>query len=153
MITIDYDYENGRKKYNAGDIIRVKGAPGEEEKLGIVAHSWEDGSHCVITPDGFIGLAERVVSEPTGRSFDLFPLFDKLRAGDFKVTTSEDAPRIGDIVLNPENEPGIVFYIFEKNGDVAVLFTDGMSLGSSPGRYRYTGEFFDLSPMYSAIRG
>lgn len=153
MITYDYDYGAGKRRYNDGDIVRIKGDPdkGEGDALGIVAYSGDDGGFSAITADGYIGFAERVLTEPTGETFDLSPIFDRLRAikeqpgGAFKV---------GDIVLHTlyEYSPAIVFYVFD-NGDVATLMLDGMSLGTPPQYLRATGETFDLSPMFNKIRG
>ena len=155
MITIDYDYKNGTRRYNVGDIIRIKGDPakGEDDGVGLVAYSWDDGSFSAITPDGYLGLAERVVTEPTGESFDLSPLFDRLHAGGFTEQPG-DTFKVGDIVLCALDDfaPGVVFYVFNC-GDAAVLMPSGMSLGT-PQRYlRATGETFDLSPMFDRIRG
>ena len=54
MIKYDYDYEAGKRRYNDGDIVRIKGDPdkGEGDALGIVAYSGADGSFAIITADG-----------------------------------------------------------------------------------------------------
>lgn len=152
MITRDFDYQNGKKIYNVGDIIRVKGNPAEGEKdaLGIVAISGNFGSFSVITADGYIGLAERVITEPTGRSFDLSPLFNRLRSGGFEKKQGNNY-EIGDIVIDNFGDPGIVFYIC-RNGDIALICIDGMNLGTSPDRVKATGESFDLAPMFDSIK-
>lgn len=161
MITRDFDYENEGRRYNAGDIIRIKGDPDKNEAdvLGIVAYPGKDGSFCAITADGYLGLAERVVTEPTGETFDLAPLFDRLRAGGFKAQPG-DTFKVGDIVLaksfskSTESvtlEPAVVFYVFD-NGDAASLFLDGMSLGAPASSLWATGETFDLAPMFEALR-
>jgi len=155
MITYDYDYGAGKRRYNDGDIVRIKGDPdkGEGDALGIVAYSGNDGSFSAITADGYIGLAERVLTDPTGETFDLSPIFDRLRAGGFKEQPGGQF-KVGDIVLAlDEYSPAIVFYVFD-NGDVAAtLMLDGMSLGTPPQHLRATGETFDLSPMFNKIRG
>lgn len=154
MITRDFDYENGGRRYNAGDIIRIKGDPDKNEAdvLGIVAYPGNDGSFCAITADGYLGLAERVVTEPTGETFDLAPLFRRLLAGGFKAQPG-DTFKVGDIALRAlgDFEPGVVFYVFD-NGDAAMLLPDGMSLGTPPQYLRATGETFDLAPMFEALR-
>ena len=155
MITYDYDYEAGKRRYNDGDIVRIKGDPdkGEADALGIVAYSGDSGCFAIITADGYIAFGERVVTEPTGKRFDLSPLYDRLRAGGFKEQPG-GAFKVGDIVLHTRYEysPAIVFYVFD-NGDVATLMLDGMSLGTPPQYLRATGEPVDLSPMFNKIRG
>ena len=155
MITYEYDYGAGKRRYNDGDIVRIKGDPdkGEGDALGIVAYSGDGGSFAIITADGYIAFGERVVTEPTGKRFDLSPLYDRLRAGGFKEQPG-GAFKVGDIVLRTlhEHSPAIVFYVFD-NGDVATLMLDGMSLGTPPQCLRATGETFDLSPMFNKIRG
>ena len=144
MITYDYDYGAGKRRYNDGDIVRIKGDPdkGEGDALGIVAYSGNYGSFSAITADGYIGFAERVVTEPTGKRFDLSPLYDRLRAGGFKEQPGGQF-KVGDIVLalsvlRDEYSPAIVFYVFD-NGDVATLMLDGMSLGTPPQYLMATG--------------
>ena len=155
MITYDYDYGAGKRRYNDGDIVRIKGDPdkGEGDALGIVAYSGDDGCFAIITADGYIAFGERVVTEPTGKRFDLSPLYDRLRAGGFKEQPGGQF-KVGDIALLALDEysPAIVFYVF-FNGDVATLMLDGMSLGTPPRYLRATGETFDLSPMFNKIRG
>ena len=154
MITYDYDYGAGKRRYNDGDIVRIKGDPdkGEGDALGIVTYSGDDGSFSAITTDGYIGFAERVLTEPTGETFDLSPIFDRLRAGGFKEQPGGQF-KVGDIVLAlDEYSTAIVFYVFD-NGDVATLMLDGLSLGTPPHYLRATGETFDLSPMFNKIRG
>ena len=152
MITKDFDYQNGKKIYNVGDIIRIKGDPAKREKdaLGIVAISGNFGSFCAITADGYIGLAERVVTEPTGETLDLTPLFDRLRRGGFEEKP-KDKYQIGDIVIDSFGDPGIVFYI-GRNGDLAILCIDGMNLGTSPDRVKATGESCDLTLLFDSIK-
>ena len=154
MITYDYDYGAGKRRYNDGDIVRIKGDPdkGEGDALGIVAYSGDDGSFAIITADGYIGFGERVVTEPTGKRFDLSPLYDRLRAGGFKEQPGGQF-KVGDIALDALDDfaPGVVFHVFD-NGDVATLMLDGMSLGTPPQYLRATGETFDLSPMFNKLR-
>ena len=157
MITYDYDYGAGKRRYNDGDIVRIKGDPdkGEGDALGIVAYSGDDGSFAIITADGYIAFGERVVTEPTGETFDLSLIFDRLRAVKDAVKEHPGgAFKVGDIVLHTRYEysPAIVFYVFD-NGDVATLMLDGMSLGTPPHYLRATGETFDFSPMFNKIRG
>lgn len=155
MITYEYDYGAGKRRYNDGDIVRIKGDPdkGEADALGIVAYSGDGGCFAIITADGYIAFGERVVTEPTGETFDLSPLYDRLRAGGFKEQPG-GAFKVGDIVIGTLHEysPAIVFYVFD-NGDVATLMLDGMSLGTPPQYLRATGDTFDLSPMFNKIRG
>lgn len=154
MMTFDYDYSAGDRRYYEGDIISIKGDPGKNEAdaLGIVAYSGDDGSFSIITADGYIGFGERVVTEPTGEHFDLSPIFDRLREGGFKEQPG-DTFKVGDIALRALDDfaPGVVFYVFD-NGDAAMLLPDGMSLGTPPQYLRATGETFDLSPMFNKIR-
>ena len=81
MMTCDYDYGAGERRYYEGDIISIKGDPDKNEvdALGIVAYSGDDGSFAIITADGYIAFGERVVTEPTGETFDLSPMFNKIR--------------------------------------------------------------------------
>jgi hypothetical protein len=155
MMTCDYDYGAGERRYYEGDIISIKGDPdkNEADALGIVAYSGDDGSFAIITADGYIGFGERVVTEPTGKRFDLSPLYDRLRAGGFKEQPGGQF-KVGDIALQALDDfaPGVVFHVF-NNGDAAMLLPDGMSLGTPPQYLRATGETFDLSPMFNKIRG
>lgn len=152
MLTQDFDYDRGVKVYDVGDIVTIIGdtSKGEPHIRGIVVLSGDNGSFSVITADGYIGLAERVRTEPTGEHFDLSPLFDKLKAGNLQEKPRADL-KIGDVVLYDEG-PAVVFLIFD-DGDFASLGLDEMNLRSRSDSAKATGEHFDLSPMFDRLKG
>lgn len=153
MITQDFDYDRGVKVYNVGDIITIIGdtSKGEPHIRGIVVLSADNGSFSVVTAHGFIGLAERVRTEPTGDHFDLSPLFDRLKTEDFQEIPNT-VFRIGDVVLHHE-EPAVVFYIFIDGKSLATLSVTGINLCTSVREIKATGERFDLTPMFDRLKG
>ena len=172
MLMQDFNYEFGTKRYYVGDIVRLKGGPAEPDETGIVTHSWNDGSFFVVTRHGFVvtrhdfvvtrhgfvvtrhgfvGFPERVVSEPAHGHFDLRPLFQRLQSVTRDAVRPVASVKIGDIVLDRSGDSGIVFYIYEKSGDAAVLFENGASLGTPICDILSTGESFDLQPMFESI--
>lgn len=155
MIIQDFDYDRGVKVYNAGDIVTIKGdrSKGEQDERGIVALAWDNGSFSVIKAEGYIGLGERVRTEPTGEHFDLSPLFERLNAGDLQEKPG-GVFKIGDLVLDPfDDEPAVVFYIFENGEELATLAINGMRLSAPASAVKATGEHFDLTPMFNRLKG
>jgi hypothetical protein len=154
VIIQDFDYDRGVKVYNAGDIVTIKGdrSKGEQDERGIVALAWDDGSFSVIKAEGYIGLGERVRTEPTGEHFDLSPLFERLNAGDLQERPGGEF-KIGDLVIHDSDEPAVVFYVFEDGKDLATLAVDGMHLCAPTSDIKATGERFDLTPMFDRLKG
>ena len=151
MILKDYNYENGKRIYHDGDIITIKGGD-EPDRPAIVFNSSDNGSFSAIKTHGFIGAAERVETEPTGKHFDLSPMFEAIES--CKGPKEPDGPvsySIGDIVWDMrENEPMIVFYKYQ-DGDIVTLGMGFFTLGAPKSSVAPTGVHFDLTPMFKAI--